>query len=543
MSSLTPSASNYVLPFSVLSENRTSSFTSEMEIAAVYALAEIGREKGGGLLSKREPEKIAFISKMGYPIWLIPLFEKPILFDGLNRFRHSVLYAKIPDVKIFIDNLKRSSNSCETHLAFLSDHLNYFEIQIEETETIINGLISDSDFLNEFSVYYKEGNKIGEYSDNTGLLPQIIEKSEISSGLETLKSIYNYVKENKDRLLRSMKLIKKINGQHLEYLESVIGETKYKFKEMIKKEEKIVNPQIIQLKKEYDYKIVKTTKSFQRQELPIYKEKIKLEKLLKLDQTKIDNCKIQAQRCAEKDDNISEQKWKERRKRTKKIVSENSKKLNKIEKQIEILTERKTLAIFKLKSEVESKITDLHKKLRDLETSREAKLMGYNQEIEKLKGNSKTIIDQIGRFIKIEETDLSEFSDLVIKKNPEIIKSTQYYIPFYVICYQTESKKRYHIIPPSIVNTVCLTTKLKSLGRSKIKQVFSDRYYAISSLISELEILIEQNHLFRTEMNEIGEENNILKDRSGTEKIKKGLKDLKNEGWFSEKEYEKLILK
>ena len=112
-----------------------------------------------------------------------------------------------------------------------------------------------------------------------------------------------------------------------------------------------------------------------------------------------------------------------------------------------------------------------------------------------------------------------------------------------MICYQTESKKRYHIIPPSIVNTVCLTTKLKSLGRSKIKQVFGDRYYTISSLISELEILIEQNHLFRTEMNEIGEENNILKDRSGTEKIKKGLKDLKNEGWFSEKEYEKLILK
>lgn len=543
MSISTPSSSEYGLPFSVLSENRTIPFTSEMEMAAIFALAEIDRDKGGGLLSRRPEENIAFITKIGYPIWLIPLFEKPILFDGLNRFKHSVLYAQIPDVKVFINNLKRSANTCETHLAFLSDHLNYFETQIEETEIVIKGLISDSDFLNDFSMYLIDGKEVEEFSNNIGILPQIIEKTEVSSGLEKLKSIYDYVKENKDRLLRSMKLIKKINGQHIEYLESIIGETKHKFKEMIKKEEDIINPQIIQLKKEYDYRIVKTTKSFQRQELPIYKEKIKLEKLIKLDQTKIDNCKIQAQKCAEKDDKISEQKWKERRKRTKKIVSENSKKLDKIEDQIEILNERKTLAIFNLKSEVENKITNLQKRLHDLETSREAKLMGYNQEVENLKRNCNTIIDQIGRFIKIEDTDLSEFSELVIKEDPKIMKSTLYHIPFYVICYQVDSKRRYKIMPPSIVNTVCLTTKLKSLGRSQIKQIFSDRFYSISALISELEVLLEQNHLFLTELQEIGKEFNILRDSSGVENIKKGLADLKNEGWFSEKEYEKLIPK
>jgi hypothetical protein len=249
MSISTPSSSEYGLPFSVLSENRTIPFTSEMEMAAIFALAEIDRDKGGGLLSRRPEENIAFITKIGYPIWLIPLFEKPILFDGLNRFKHSVLYAQIPDVKVFINNLKRSANTCETHLAFLSDHLNYFETQIEETEIVIKGLISDSDFLNDFSMYLIDGKEVEEFSNNIGILPQIIKKTEVSSGLEKLKSIYDYVKENKDRLLRSMKLIKKINGQHIEYLESIIGETKHKFKEMIKKEEDIINPQIIQLKK------------------------------------------------------------------------------------------------------------------------------------------------------------------------------------------------------------------------------------------------------------------------------------------------------
>ena len=101
---------------------------------------------------------------------------------------------------------------------------------------------------------------------------------------------------------------------------------------LIKKEEERVNPQIIKLNKYYDYQTLKITKTFQRQELPLYKEKIRLEKSIKLDQIKIDNCKIQAQKCAEKNDKIGEEKWKERRKQTKKILSENSRKLNDIEK-------------------------------------------------------------------------------------------------------------------------------------------------------------------------------------------------------------------
>jgi hypothetical protein len=543
MSNLTLSATKAILPFSVLSENRTDPFTSEMEIATICALAELRREKGGGLLSKRQEEKISFISKIGYPLWLIPVFEKPLLFDGLNRFNHKVAYAKIPNVKLFIENLKRSSKTYETHLAFLSDHLNYFETPIEEKETIIKGLISDSDFLTEFDSYYNEAKEIEEEPYEIGLLPQIIENTDISSGLEELKTIHTSIKENKDKLYRCMKLIKKINSQHVDYLRSITGETKYKFKESIKKEEEIVKPQIVHLKKDYDYQIVKTTKSFQRQELPLYKEKIKLEKSKKTDETKIGNCKFEALRCAEKNDKTGEQKWKERSKRTKKIVSEISKKLRETEKNLEILKERKTLAIFRLKSELESKIKDLQKNLRDLEASCEAKVLGYEQEIEKLKKNSKIIIDQLGRFTKIEETDLNEFANLGIKENPELRKSTLFYVSFYLICYQIKSKKRYSIMSPSIVNTVCLTTKLRSFGRSKIKQVLSNRFHTMASLVDELYILIQQNHMFQVEIKEIGEKFNLLDKSSINTQISKGLALLKNEGWLSEKEYEILIPK
>lgn len=544
MSNLTPSASKAILPFSILSENRTEPFTSDMEIATIYALAELKREKGGGLLSRREGEKIAFITKIGYPLWLIPLLKRPLLFDGLNRFNHKEPYAKIPNVKLFMENLKRTANSYETHLAFLSDHLNFFEIPIEEKEILIKGLISDSDFLAEFDSFYSEAKEIEEEPKEIALIPQIIENADISSQLEELKTIYNSLEENQNRLYRCMKLIKKINGQHLEYLRSIVGETKYKFKEMINKEQEIVKPQVIKLKKDYDNQIVKTTKSFQRQELPLYKEKIKLEKSMKIDQTKMENCKFEALRCAEKNDKTGEQQWKERSKRTKKIISENSKKLREIEKNLEILKERETLSVFKLKTELDTKIRDLQKKLHDLEASCEAKVIGYEQDIEKLKKNSKIIIDQLGKFAKIEEIDITEFDNLGIKDNPEIKKATLFYVTFYLICYQLGSKRRYSIIAPSIVNTICLTTKLKSaFSRSRIKQILSNRFHSIMSLVDELHILIQQNQMFHAEIKELGEEFNTLKNSSTDTHIKKGLKYLKTEGWLSEKEYENLIPK
>ena len=544
MSIPTPSIPKFVLPFSILSESRTDPFTSDMELATIFALSELEREKGGGLLSKRQEEKIAFISKIGYPIWLIPIFKKPLVFDGLNRHDYNMVYAKIPDVKIFIENLKRSSKNCETYLTFLLDHLNYFEAPIIEKEIVIKGLISDLDFLSEFDSYYPKTGEAEETDNRIGLLSPIIQNTTISSGLEDLKTVFTQTSANKDGLYRCMKLINKITGQHIEDLKSISKETKFKFKEKIKTEEEIVKPKIAQIKKEYDDQTVNTTKKFQKLELPLQKEKIKLEKSIKQDQAKIETCKLHSMSCSEKNDRASEQKWKEKGNRTKKIVSEFEKALRDNEKKIETLNERKTASIFNLRSESETNIKNLQKNLQDLEASCEAEVLAYDQEIEKIIKNSKIIIGQLDRFVKIEETDLSQFDNLGIEENSELRKSSLYYIPFYVICYKNESKKRYNIIPPSVVNTVCLTTKLKSaFGKSKIKQVFSNRFQAITALIDEMNILIQQNPMFQTELKEIGTDFNLLKYKLIQDQIVNGLAHLKNEGWLSEKEYEILIPK
>jgi hypothetical protein len=100
-----------------------------------------------------------------------------------------------------------------------------------------------------------------------------------------------------------------------------------------------------------------------------------------------------------------------------------------------------------------------------------------------------------------------------------------------------ESKKRYLILPPSEVNSIGLSTKLKgALGRAKIKQLLVRRFESITSLMDTIQVLAKQNAVFETEMREMGERTNILNMSSMRESIKKGLAYITKEGWLSEKE-------
>ncbi len=67
----------------ILSFSGQKSRGSEVEPAAVYVLAEQNRGKGGGLLSRQPQETIAFIAKMGYPLWLFPRNNSVLVFDAV----------------------------------------------------------------------------------------------------------------------------------------------------------------------------------------------------------------------------------------------------------------------------------------------------------------------------------------------------------------------------------------------------------------------------------------------------------------------------
>jgi uncharacterized protein YukE len=532
----------FILPFLVLSENRKEPFTPDMEAAAVFSLAEIDRARGGGFFSKRPEEKMVFIAKIGYPLWLFPWSETSLIFDGLNRSKHTLPYAVVPDAKAFMENLKRSSRTHETHQAFLADHINYFQTPATEESIQINGLLREPEFLSEFDSYRAEATEIEMQPTNVALLSTTIDKSTISSSMQELERLSSSFKKDAESLKQCMKFINEATQHYIKTLRSKAKAIKEKFDVKINAQEELINPKVDSLKEQYNHQLIQSKKSANKKRLPLQKAKVKLEKAKEQAIAKIKQYKLEAKTCAEKANYVGEDKWKEKANDTKKKLSEIEKQLKGAEKALEDFEERKSLEIFNLRSELENKTKETRQPLLDLESSRDAEIMLCEKEIEQLEKQTKVILEQVGRTVKLREVNIENFAKLGVKQNPAQTGVALFYIPFYVACYEVDSKKRYMFLPPSEANAYGLTAKIKSaLGRAKIKQLLVSRFELITSLMDTLQVLAQQSAVFETEIREIGAGKNILNNGPTRESIRKGLEYIMQEGWISEKEHQALI--
>ncbi len=508
-----------------------------MERAAIYCFAELEREKGGGLILKKPAEKLVFLAAFCYPLWLLPWSELSLIFDGLKTTVHTLTYRTIPDVKIFMENVQRSSKTMETFAAFLSDNVNYFKASSGEKAMVIDALITEPDFLNEFNLYLSEAKQVETPLPEITFLPPTIDESTISSITQELENLKLEFKEDVKTLYDSMKLLNKTTRNFVKTVRGKIKAIKEEFDNEIKEKESIITPKVNRINEEYDEQITKLTKNFEEQLLPLQKEKVKLEKTKEQTLNKIERCKLEAKTCATNKDLVGERKWKEKADESKKELSDTEAKLRETEGKIKGIEESKSLETFRLRSEWEAKIKEARKDLLELEASRDAKIQIHRQEIEKLESLTSAIIQQIDNMAKLREANLADFEKLGIQqkqKNYGLI-----YIPFHLACYQAKMKKRYVLFPPSLVNSIGFSAKLKgALGKAKVKQLLVPRFKAITPLLNRVPILIEQNAVFEREIHETGDKANMLKASSMLESIRNGLKKLKEEGWFSEKEYE-----
>jgi DNA repair exonuclease SbcCD ATPase subunit len=513
-----------------------------MEKAAIYCFAELERAKGGGLILKKPEEKIAFLTKFFYPFWLFPWDELNLVFDGLKTTAYTLTYKSVPDTKTFLENAQRSSKSMETYMIFLSDNVNYFQTPSEEKTMVIDALITEPPFLNELNQYVSEAKQADTSVSENAFLSSAIDESLISSIIHELENLKSSFKADIDTLHESIKFLNKATRNFVKALHSSIKAVKEEFDLEIRKQEEIVAQKVNRINEEYDQQTLKMMKNFEKQLLPLQKEKVKLEKTKEQTLKKIERCDMEARTCAVNKDSVGEKKWKEKANETKKELSEIERQIEETEDKIKEIEENKSAETFKLRSEWENKIKEARKDLLELESSRDAKIQIHQQGIERLEGLTANIIQQINNITKLKEEDLANLEKLGIQQkqaNPNLI-----YIPLYFVCYQAEMKKRYVVFPPMVANSIGFSAKIRSaLGKAKVKQLLAPRFKAVTSLLEKLPMLIEKDAAFAREVHEIGERADMLKASSTRKSIIKGLEKLREEGWLSEKEHEALSQK
>ncbi|MEM3578022.1 MAG: hypothetical protein QXX51_06150 [Candidatus Bathyarchaeia archaeon] len=526
-----------LFPFSVASESREEPFTKDMEKAAIFCFAELERAKGGGLILKQPEEKLAFIVESAYPFWVVPWKKRSLLFDGLGKASCNFAYAVLPDAKSFMEGVERSSKDLETFISFLSENLNYFQYPSVKKELTLNGLIADVGVLSEFSSHFSEAKELEKPLADVLKLPLTMDESRISSVVQEIENIKASFKEEIEVLYDGMKFLNKQAQTFTRELHKQMKATKEEFGKKIKEQEAITKSKVRGINEEFNEKVKKLAKDFEKSLFPLQKEKIKLEKAKEQLQNRIERYNVDAKTCASKKDAVGERKWKEKIAQSKKEISELEKRIKNVKAEIEKLEGNKSEETFKLKSLWENRVNEAKRDLLELEVTRDAKVEFLKQKVESLGNLTFAVTEKIDKTAKARMANLNELENLGMEQRQRA--TTLVYVPFYMACYQFELKSRYVIFPPSFANSIGLTAKIKgALGMAKIKQLLTPRFDALTQLLGKLPVLVGQNAAFEREIFEEGSRLNILKRSTIREKIAAALKQFRDEGWFSEKEYE-----
>ena len=507
------------------------------EVAAIFALAEMDREKEGRILSRHSSEKINFIAKIGYPFWLYPISDKIALFDGLNLSEHVLSYAKIENVKHFLDGLKRSSKNRENFEYFLAEHGQYFAKTDAKANLNLKGLITQSGMLYEFGNYRKEATKVKDQFAYVGLLSSPINQSKLLSTTQEIAHLHATLEKEIGDLNASIELLGKGSLQFHNELHDEIEAVKQEFALNIKAEEAAAAPIVKGIREGYDKKTASLARSFEADKVPLHAEKLKLTKSKNELCNEIDQYCASAKMVVRGDEN-AKVLWKRRIKEAKDKLSQTERLLKLNEKKLDELEKRRASEVLQLKVSQESEIKNARKKIVELEASRDAKILVAKQEMEKLASETKLVSDQISKLVKLREADIAQFDKLCMESFSENLDKALVYMSFYVISYNKETRDRYLIVPPSTMSAIDISTKLKAvLGRSKIKSFLAPRFKELSSIAENIQTQSQKNSVFAAELKQLGSMNNILVMGWIYDEIDKGLLNLKDQGWLNDKEY------
>jgi hypothetical protein len=529
---LTSAMKRLTVPFSV-----PKSSAAEVETAAIFAFAELNRNRGGGLFSRQPQETLRFIAKIGYPLWFIPRNGSVLVFDGLDRHSNMVQYGEAPSASTFLGNLQIYQAPRESYAAFLRDYSSYFQQSPKNLQFTVRGLIEDQALNDEFSFYRKEATEIDA---NAALLMPTLEEPSINQTLNELDKLLSFYGEDEAKLQDCLKQVKKLTGQYVTEIDYEASAAKEEDDAKIRAQQEFINPQIAKLQKEYTRKMKETAASFDSELEDNQKLKSKTEKFIVSVESDLKEYMKSAKAAGKKGHEVYEKRWKEKVKQAEKELSGLRKELKKIDDAANKLAKQKAVALSNLTIEHDAEVKLAREPIAQLEAARDEKVFAYKQESNRLIASEKPILEGIDRSMRIRAGLTAAFARLGIS-DPQFKTPLLLYVPFYAVCYESGLARRYLFVSPSGLGYFDLSAKLKgALGGSKISGLLVPRYRSFEALISKAQEFTQSNSAFEGQFWGLGEKNNLLRNSGFRASAQAGLTALRQLGWLSESEVSEL---
>jgi DNA repair exonuclease SbcCD ATPase subunit len=529
----TVSKKKFILPFATPSENRLKDFTENMEMATIMCLAESGRDKGGSHVLKRQDEKLVFVAEACYPIWLIPHSGATLIFDGLDLNSTIFPYDVIPDTEVFNIDLRANRKSTEAYVAALARNADYYKDFNGKEEIKIEGFVTAPDLMTDLAVYLTHMKEAKKSLRTKIVLTPSVEKNEIRASISQLSNLKKRTLKDVENLDESTKFLNQTTNQSIKIIRKEIIRIQEKYDEQIAKTKLQSMRKTWQTQSKHNRKITSTSKKFKTRVKRLQKDQFKLRRTLrdlKAEAKKIE--KRQSSKKGNKKQRIQStlrlKKVKKRMLNLQEVVKVNTKKLRTLE------TVQK-LELTKQRTECEKRIKSINGVLQELQASRTVETELKRQEIAQLGDNTRRITNLMQKMVQTKRESLSEFEEITLPG--EKIAHGLVYIPFYLVRYEKEAKKRYAVFPPSSIEDMGILTKMRgALGAAKMTALLQYRSKALTAFLNQIVPLIEKDPMLEKVVTEAGIRDSILLKKQLRIGVKRGLKQLEREKWITKDE-------
>ena len=531
-------------PFVVADKARKKPFTLDMEISSILCLAEAQRKKPGilGVSS----EKISFISKLHYPVWVVPWKDSCLLIDGLEIFSYVIPYTKLPDVCLFMEDIKRSVVNKEHFRNTLKKHGQTFK-NSELTQISLEAIFNEEELLSVFDGYLEQVLSLKkERSERVALLPPKLNEKAALKRAEKAVNLWEQIQSEIKGLHYAINILNEETSFEEEMILREIEHIRELYENKIAPVRPIVEKRIERLLSKRDAELAKLDKALERKLSAKLRQKRRYEYELERLERNLIECRKRREMWKRRGDEISASKWEHRMKIYQNKLSEVKRKLKFVSELIEQIRKQGEFEAERVKANYQVLVENERRKILDLEASRDLEIESRRSQINEIKAEASAIIEQIQRLIELKRLEAYKIKEATIPHKVE--KIALLCLPFYLVRYEAKRKTRYHIYPPMIaMDFKGIVKKLQKAVykfslQSRIELLLRSKSKALEKMLRKVLLeKIQADITLKKAIYELGISNNIFHDSGFKESLTRGVEELRSEGWISREEKEAIL--
>ncbi len=533
------SSASLDLPFSVSAREGGRILTSSMEVASVLLLAEAKRPRGA--LFRNTPARLSFVSKLHYPLWAAPWDNEFLIIDGLNAFSSTFVKIELPDISQFIEDIERGARSRALYRNALENHQTTFSAFLKSVDIPIDSVIMDKELLSQVSEYMKDGFPAKSGGEPIVLVPMKVDVEAAGVASGRVQALYGRVRSEIASLEYVRNLLEETLKLHDQMILREIALKHAAYEKQIAELKPLVEDKVDKLLKERDVRLARmsriTETDLKAKEREVERRKRELQRLTLAKANFVR--KREARR--RKHDKIGEAHWEHRIRTTENQIEEVNDRNRSLVGLIGKIRSQSEAEAEKLKQGYQWLIDQERRKIIDIEIQRDGSAEAKRRESEKLRSSTSQVEDEIEGLAMRKREEAEHLRKFAMSS--QLTDATLLCVPFYLICYETESGMEFQTLSPIKVMTYngvvgAIRKKLGGLRiTSGIAQFLQPRSRALSRMLDvALKDKMKSDKSFNENVQKTAVSGNILLKDDIKETLARGAYELKAEGWINEKE-------